>query len=123
MSMKKLISYLNQRGVTDNDYLEFVTNIDKTVIEIEPCELNNFEFMVSHFLNDSDSPGYGLIATNQILQTDRGEWLAIALIEGDDVVCMNTHTGAIHIWMVQTGDSEYIEVAKSFKRFINACSA
>lgn len=55
------------------------------------------------------------------MRTTGSQITAIGLIEGDDVICINSLNGAIFVWMIQTGNGEYIEVAKSFEEFINEC--
>ena len=65
--------------------------------------------------------GYGLITTNSLLKMDIGSYMAIGLIEGDDVICMELKSGSILLWMIQSGDGEFIKVFDSFEAFIDAC--
>lgn len=77
--------------------------------------------MVSHFLDLSERSGYGLIVTNETLKTASGDALAIGLIEGDDVICMDIPSGTILIWMIQSGNGEFIKVSDSFEEFLANC--
>ena len=82
------------------------------------CSQNGFDYMVSHFLDASDIKGYGVIATNASLQMS-GEQLAIGLIEGDDIICMDLQDRSIYLWLVQTGKGERIKVSDSFGEFLS----
>jgi hypothetical protein len=78
--------------------------------------------MMSHFLGQSEDAGYGLIPTNRILGLDGSNQLAIGLIEGDDVVCMNLDDGSINLWLFEMADGKRMTVATSFGEFFEICS-
>lgn len=117
----ELISYLDQRGVKDNIYREFVLNYATENYNFSLCTANGFDYAVSHFLDRSSKKGYGLIATNIALGTETGRQLAIGLIEGDDVICLDLKNGQISIWMIQNGNGEHLIVAKTFRDFLDNC--
>lgn len=121
VSNEELIDYLNQRGVRDNIYLSFVQQYHPDNYKFIMCSANGFDYIVSHFLDRSEKKGYGLIATNETLQTEKSGQLAIGLIKGDDVICLDPKTGQISLWLVQTGNNDYITVAGSFQEFIKSC--
>lgn len=115
--MKKIIEYLDQRKVEDKDYREYLISGDTALKEFCLASHKSFDFMVSHFLDNSSKRGYGLIATNEWLQLP-DDWMAIGLIEGDDIICMDLTDGSIYLWMIQTGNGEYLKVADSFKELL-----
>ncbi|MGM9597336.1 MAG: hypothetical protein ACI3XO_05935 [Eubacteriales bacterium] len=121
MNKNELSAYLDKRGVNDPTYRNFITKEQKNHKKFKLCSVNKFDFIVDHFLDSSEIIGYGLEKTNIILGTNSGSRLAIALIEGDDVVCMDVITGSIALWMVQTGNGEYIKISDSFQSFICMC--
>ena len=110
--------YLNLRNVKDKDYLHFVKNNPAKFEEFKLCSVRGFDFMVSHFLDNRSKMGYGIISTNKQLELDDTKYLAIGLIEGDDVICLDLISGAIYLWMIENGDGEFFKVAKSFGSFI-----
>lgn len=121
ISNKELVDYLKQRGVRDDIYCSFVQQYYSDDYKFIMCSANGFDYIVSHFLDKSERKGYGLIATNKTLQTEKSGQLAIGLIEGDDVICLDPKTGRICLWLIQTGNNNYITVAESFQEFIKYC--
>lgn len=118
---KEISVYLKKQGITDKEYLAFMLETKNEDLCFKLCSVDGFDFMVSHFFDNSNKRGYGLIPTNNILKTTGSQFTAIGLIEGDDVICINSLNGAIYVWMIQTGNGEYVEVSKSFAEFMNEC--
>lgn len=119
--MRKIREYLDKRDIKDEKFVEYLSRMVLKETTSKVCSVEGFDFVLSHFLDNSDIPGYGLIITNQILGLDEGNKIAIGLIEGDDVVCMDILTGQITIWLIQTGEGEDIKVADSFREFQEMC--
>ena len=117
----QILVYLRERKVKNEKYLSFILSEDMYDIEFKLCSIDGFDFMVSHFFDSTNQAGYGLISTNRMLKTDSGRQLAIGLIEGDDVICMDLETGIISLWMIQTGGGEYLQVAQNFEEFMKMC--
>ena len=121
VSDNELIGYLDWRGVKDRCYRDFVLRYSPDEYNFTLCASDGFDYAVSHFLDKSEKKGYGLIVTNEALKKGLGHQLAIGLIEGDDVICLDPKTGQISIWMIQTGNGEHLVVAESFNDFIQFC--
>ena len=121
VSDNELIGYLDWRGVQDHCYRDFVLRYSPDEYNFTLCTSDGFDYAVSHFLDKSEKKGYGLIVTNEALKKGLGHQLAIGLIEGDDVICLDPKTGQISIWMIQTGNGEHIIVADSFNDFVRFC--
>jgi len=60
---------------------------------------------------------YGLIASNNILHLDHEHQVAIGLVEGDDVICIDLKDGSINLWLVENGNGEHITLAPDFASF------
>lgn len=117
--MQKLIQYLDSRGVQDGAYRDLVQTGGEEKLQFEIVCADDFEYQVSHFFNESGKKGYGLIPTNELLKTHTGPMMAIGAIEGDDVICMDLRSGAVYLWMIQTGEGEYMKAADSFSEFLH----
>lgn len=115
----KMKEYLKDRGVKDQDYLHFMKNNPEKLDEFSVCRVDGFDFRVSHFLDESDKLGYGLVVTNQQLKLDNTKYLAIGLIEGDDVICLNLENGTVALWLVENDDGNWLQVADSFADFVD----
>ena len=114
--MEHVIAYMNERGINNKAYCEYLLKESTAGCTFKLCSQNGFDYMVSHFFNTSDIKGYGLVATNVALEMSGGQ-LAIGLIEGDDIICMDLRDGSIFLWLIQTGKGEQIKVADSFEEF------
>lgn len=77
-----------------------------------------YDYMVDYFLDDSDQIGYGITPTNDILNTVSIGAIAIALVEGDDVICIDIADKSVFLWLVQTGDGEKTLIAKNIEQFL-----
>ena len=122
MDKKSLEEYLDNQGIHDEVLWDYILKYEYPDEGYKLCSVGKFDFMVSHFFDDSDLPGYGLIATNAILEGKDEDLVAIGLIEGDDIICYKKFTGQVFLWMVQTGVGELVEVADTFKQFIEKCT-
>ena len=118
MDKDRLLKYIMSRGIDDPFYFGILrTNISE--YEYQLCSANGYDFMFSHLLDDSETAGYGLIITNQNLRTQDGYEVAIGLVEGDDVICIDTRDSSINLWLVENGNGEHIRVASNFAEFWN----
>lgn len=120
MRSSKLLKYLRARGVNDNAYIDFCCNGIIKGEKFELCSINELDFVVDHFFDGSDEIGFGLIQTNEVLNTSAGKLLSIGAILGDDIICMEIETGKIMLWLIQNGDGETVEVADTFAAFLEA---
>ena len=117
----ELNEFLNHHGIESGIYSEFVRRYIPGDCKFVQCSSDGFDYMVSHFLDKSEKMGYGLIVTNETLETEKTGKLAIGLIEGDDVICLDPQTGRISLWLIQSGNGECINVAETFQDFMKTC--
>lgn len=115
---KSLQQYLSGRNITDAHYLSFL-KAKQFPQEYELLQVEKEDYMFSHFLDDSGKAGYDLIKTNKALGTEKGDYVAIGLFEGDDVVCINVNNQAVYIWTIQTGDASFKFIGKNFDELLS----
>lgn len=75
----------------------------------------NEDFQIRNFRE----PDYDIddqVLTNKQLELflNIGEYKEV---EGDDIICMNTKTNEILLYLVQTGDMQFVHVANNFDEF------
>ena len=112
----KMIEYITSRGICDPFYLDLLER-GFPQHQYRLCSAKGYDFMVSHFFDESDEAGYGLIPTNHNLHSDLEHQVAIGLVEGDDAICVNPKDGSINLWLVENGNGEHITFAPNFKSF------
>lgn len=116
-----LLEYLKKRGAYEPAFEKLFSTEVLNSHTFSTFTVSGFDYAVDHFLDESDQPGYGLVRTNAILNLDDSNQLAIALVEGDDVICMNTDDHSINIWLVESGRGERMPVADSLNAFLQKC--
>lgn len=117
--VNKLTEYLCKRNVADSFFLEFILSKSTQKSEFKLFFVNNQEYMISHFLDESNVLGHDLIATNDILKTTETDMLVFAMVEGDDAVCLNLSDNSIWLWRFESYDTNFIKIADSFGEFID----
>lgn len=111
--------YMKARGVTISSTAAASLKKQSEEAAYSLFAVDGFDYMVDHFLDESDQAGYGIIPTNAVLKTEAINAVAIALVEGDDVICIDIDDGAVFLWLVQTGDSEHKVIAKNIEQFLD----
>lgn len=112
-----LIEYLKSRNVLDLGIVDFITSDCIKQKNFKLFSANNQDYMISHFFDESDDVGFSLIKTNEILETNKTDMIAIAAVGGDDVICLSTTDNSVWIWCLQTGNGECIKISDTFKLF------
>ena len=120
--MNELCEYLQNRGVTDKTYLNFVSKVETRDEKYKLFSVEGQAYMLSHFLDSSDELGFDLIRTNDVLGLTHTEILAIALVEGDEVICINKNDNSICLLSFQSGERELYGVAGTFHEFLSMIS-
>lgn len=114
----KVNEYLVNRKVLDRIYKDFLLDYVEKDACYKSFYIKGYEFAVSKFFDCSSIVGSGIMPTNLVLKTEDSDKIAIGLVEGDDVICMDAKTNEITLWMIQTGDGEHIHVADDFTSFL-----
>ena len=116
--MNELQEYLIKRKVTDSNYLNNITELNRNKENFRLFLLNGHEYMVSHFFDNSNRLGFDLMLTNSILQTEDSNMVAIAAVEGDDVICIKANENSVWLWFIQSGSGELEKISNTFKEFL-----
>ena len=114
--------YLKARGVNISSTATASLKKQSEEATYSLFAVDGFDYMVDHFLDDSDQVGYGISPTNAVLKTEATDAVAIALVEGDDIICIDSNDGAVFLWLVQTGCSERKVIAKNIEQFVDMIS-
>ena len=112
------MKYLLSRGLAP-EIAEYLTSEEANKSKFIPFAVNREDYAIHHFLDGSHRSGYGVKKTNDQLKTDETDYVAVALVEGDDVICINVQDGSVHLWLIQSGDGEMIKVTDSFSDFLS----
>lgn len=124
-----VLSYLKSKGVKEEFYFDLIKNNDFGYLEdnimiIDTDELYGGEFRLEAFF--TYAPGdYDIRECNKYLEKaakelkmEYGPGIAIASMAGGDTVCLNTDTGEVYLWLLETGVWEKIHAANSVKEFV-----
>lgn len=111
------MTYLLSRGL-DPDVVEYLTSDKANANVFIPFTVKRDDYAIHHFLDGSHRAGYGAKKTNDQLKTDDTDYVAVALVEGDDVVCINVKDGSVLLWLIQSSKGEMIKIADSFSDFL-----
>lgn len=120
---ERINEYLKSRGINDALLSSIICKGPSQQTEFIPFSAGGIDYAVHHFLDDTDLAGYGLVQTNTILNLNDTYFIAVALVEGDDVICVNTENGSVCLWLVQTGRGEWITIADSFASFLELATS
>lgn len=116
--IKEATQFLIEQGVPKDAVQVYLATAKLTKIEYIPFTALGYDYAIHHFLDLSDTLGFGLFPTNKQLRLVGTEFTAIALVEGDDIVCIEAEKGFIYLWLLQTGNGEKILIANSINEFL-----
>lgn len=114
----KVLNFLSERLPGKNEFVSFILINEFGILEDNYFTYNGEDYIISHFLGNSEIIGYDIIAANKQLGLEKSSFTAIAVLLGDDIVLMDK-TGDIYIWLLENGDGEKIHIASNFHDFIN----
>lgn len=112
-----LSKYLKERNVTDKNYLNYIMAEDTENEEYKLFMVEEQAYMLSHFLDSSEELGAGLIKTNGVLGLENTNLIAIAVLEGDDVICIDNADNSVWLLSFQSGNKELFYVTETFDEF------
>ena len=114
----KTSEYLKKRKIADTDYYQYAVSKEPVseykMIEVRP----GMEFQVTVIFSDNQKYPLSIEQANINLGLQNGNDVAIGLLDGDEIVCLNCATGAVYFWLIENGDGEKIKIASSFTKFI-----
>lgn len=112
--LKKILTMEKLMKSSDSIVLERFR--DKEV-EFVSFSAMNMDYEIDHFLDESEEMGYGYECTNRIIKNDR--LVIFGIVEGDDALCFERHSGNVVLWLIQSEDGKIIPVASSLTDFLN----
>lgn len=115
-----VLDYLRSRGMKNRKFSKMIRDQPFGLLENATFCIGSEEYEISHFLAKSDIDGYDIRKVNACLNTDTTENVIFAVVIGDDVLCYNTKTKAVFLWLVQTGDSSILSVSDNLTKFLKS---
>ena len=113
-----VLDYLKERGVKNRTLRNIYLNQAFGLLKDVTFFVNDEPYEVSHFLSKSEVVGYDIRKVNSLLNTDSKEILVFAIVLGDDVLCYDTKSKMVYLWLIQTGNGEKIVVSNSLTQFL-----
>ena len=114
---QSVIDYLKHRKINSNKLIKFLQRQKFGLLDSVTFLANNELYEITHFLSKSEIMGYDIMAVNRQLSLDDTNIVAIALVSGDDVICVNNLSNEVFLWKIQTGNGEEIIISKSLDEF------
>ena len=115
---KYVTDYLKSRNLNCKTLMEIIEKYPFGLLEEAEFSVGKEEYGITHFLSKSEISGYDIRKANAILHTDETDDVAFAVLIGDDVLCCNTGSGEVSVWLVQSGEGEKIHVTDDPDEFL-----
>ena len=114
---KSVIDYLECRNVINKRYFNFLKSRKFGLLADAWLIISGEPYEITHFLSKSSIMGYDIRKVNQTLSLEGTNEVAIALVSGDDIICYNSQTQKVFLWMIQTGEGKKITISNSLDDF------
>lgn len=113
---KYILNYIFKKGIDDVFYKTFIeTNYGGFVVD-NIIMVSNEEYTIQCFLGKSENTAYDIVACNNIRELDKTPLCAIAMLYGDDLICINANDGAVYFF----NDNELVLLASNFESFFKS---
>lgn len=83
--------------------------------------LNGHVYSVQCFMGESQELGFDIEKSNDLLEQESivpEHFVAVGLLQGDDVICIEKGTGFVYLLLIESGDGEIVKVADTIESFI-----
>lgn len=110
-----IFDYASEKNIVDACYLNFVGKYCGGFVADNTIIINDEEYTIQCFLGTSENTAYDIVKCNKIRDVHETPLCAIALLYGDDLICINANDGHVYFW----NDEDLIKVADNFEDFIN----
>ena len=114
---KYVIDYLKCRNINSNALFKYFQRCKFGLLDNVTFFADNELYEMTHFLSKSEIMGFDIVAVNRQLNLDETNVVAIALVSGDDVICVNNNSNEVFLWKIQTGNGEKAIISKSLDEF------
>ena len=114
-----VLNYLKSRNLDNSTLTKVIEQYPFGLLSNADFTVENEIYSISHFLSKSDIVGYDIKCVNDNLGLSNSCSVAFALVLGDDVLCYDTLTKEVYIWLIQTDDGKKIVIKDSLSDFLN----
>ena len=115
---KCVIEYLKSRKVNNNALFSVINDYPFGLLRNARFFVDEEEYEITHFLSKSNNMGYDIHEVNKLLNTESTNVVAFAMVAGDDVLCYDTKSKEVFLWLIQTRDGEKIHVSDNLTKFL-----
>ena len=109
-----MLNYLCSKGINNYDYINFFKKHGLGFFNDNILYINEDEYSIECFLGSSENSAYDIIKCNKIRDLDSTPVCAIAMLYGDDLICLSNRDLAVYFW----DDNNLVKIADSFSEFI-----
>lgn len=113
-----VMEYLKSRKLNNRELSKIIQDYPFGLLKDTSFFIGNEEYSISHFLSKSDVTGYDIKKVNVLLNTEALGVVAFAVVAGDDVLCFDSKSKGVFLWMVQTGGGNRLQVSKNLTEFL-----
>lgn len=111
----KVVDYYKFRGIKDKELikdLETGFSYNKAF-----CVVDSYEYCIYYLAGLLDEDDFDIEEINRNVGTDTGNLVTIGMVEGDDILCINTDNKNISLKLIENGDGELVQISNSYKEF------
>lgn len=113
---KYVLDYVSRKGIDDVFYKNFIENYFGGFVTDNTITVSNEEYTIQCFLGKSENTAYDIVKCNEIRELDKTPLCAIAMLYGDDLICINANDGRVYFF----DDNELILLSENFELFIKS---
>ena len=110
-----ILDYVSKKKIVDECYFKFIDKYCGGFATDNMIIINDEEYTIQCFLGTSENTAYDIVKCNKIREVHETPLCAIALLYGDDLICINANDGCVYFW----NDEDLIKVAENFEDFVN----
>lgn len=115
---QKVLNYLSERNVKSDFFMDFFNSSDFGLLDNVFFVSEDEEYAVSHFLGSSETQMYDIWSVNKNLRFENTNKVAFAILVGDDAVFIDTKTGAVFLYLIQSDRGSIVKVSDTLDEFI-----
>ena len=116
---KSVLDYLQERNMNNEALNKVITNYPFGLLDGAEFIIGSEEYAITHFLSKSETSGYDIESVNRLLNLIETPVVAFAMVAGDDVLCYDTQTSKLFLWLIQTQNGEKIEIEDTLSEFLD----
>ena len=114
-SYNYISNYLSSQKIVDKNYYSFLKLNQGGFVVNNSIVIDGESFCLQCFLGKSNNTAYDIISCNKIRELNDTQLCAIAMLYGDDLICIDSQSGYIYYF----NDEKLIKLAENFKDFFD----